>query len=165
MLFIRSFSAQIKQTEQLASWIEEVCVALENVSPLRLRFVVHEAFVNACKFSEDENSSIIVLIRQKDRLEITVTDPGRGFILPEEISKFDHAAIGFKWNLVRDRDTSVVAELSDSNTLRFMLQEEQNVAPEELKENHRGLISILKASKNLSYHYVPNSFNYLHITC
>lgn len=165
MLFIRSFSAKIAQTELLATWLEEVAIALETIPYYRLRFLVHEAFVNACKYSSLEDSNIIVMIRQADQLEITITDPGKGFTLPDELGTFDRAAIGFRWNLVRDRDTSVVAEVSDLNTLRFLLQVENSYKQDDLRENHRGLISILKASQDLHYHYVPNSFNYLHITC
>ncbi|MBI1222617.1 MAG: hypothetical protein GC180_08445 [Bacteroidetes bacterium] len=165
MLFIRSFSSKLAQTELLAKWLEEVSVALENIPYHRLRFVVHEAFVNACKYSATPESNIVVMIRQLDHLEITVADPGKGFSLPEDLGSFDKAAIGFRWNLVQDRETRLIAEVSDANTLHFSLEIEKANQEADLKENHRGLISILKAAQDLHYHFVPNSFNYLHITC
>lgn len=165
MLFIKSFQSDLAQTDLLASWLEEVAAALEEIPYFKLRFVVHEAFVNACKHAQDAQSSIIVVIRHQDKLEIAITDPGKGFELPENLDHFDAAAIGFRWNLASDRETSVVAEIGDAHTLNFHLSTASSGHVQELKENHRGLISILKATKNLSYHYVPNSCNYLHITC
>lgn len=165
MLFIKSFPSDLSQTDLLASWLEEVAVALEEIPYFKLRFVVHEAFVNACKYAGEDQASIIVVIRHQDKLEIAVTDPGKGFQLPENLDHFDTTAIGVRWNLASDRDTSVIAEILDAHTLHFHLITDLADETPELKENHRGLISILKVSKNLSYHYVPNSFNYLHITC
>ena len=165
MLFIKSFQADTIETDNLAIWLEEVAMALESISYHKLRFVVHEAFVNACKFSGDKHSSIIVVIRHQDKLEIAITDPGKGFEIPQNLDHFDAAAIGFKWNLVTDRNTAVIAEIRDPHTLSFHLSTEVNEPGNELRENHRGLISILKASRKLSYHFVPNSLNYLQITC
>lgn len=165
MLFIKSFQADLAQTDILASWLEEVAVAMEKIPYHKLRFVIHEAFVNACKFAGDNQSAIIVVIRHQEKLEIAITDPGKGFVIPKNLDQFDAAAIGFRWNLVTDRDTAVVAEIRDPHTLSFHLSAETNDPSIELRENHRGLISILKASQKLSYHFVPNSFNYLQITC
>ncbi|HCS19533.1 MAG TPA: hypothetical protein DIW47_03035 [Bacteroidetes bacterium] len=165
MLFIKSFQSDLAQTDLLAAWLEEVAAALEEIPYFKLRFVVHEAFVNACKHAQGAQASIIVVIRHQDKLEIAITDPGKGFELPENLDHFDTAAIGFRWNLVSDRETSVVAEIGDAHTLNFHLSTAASGQVQELKENHRGLISILKATKNLSYHFVPNSCNYLHITC
>ena len=162
---MKSFQADLTQTDTLASWLEEVAVALETIPYYKLRFVIHEAFVNACKFADVEQSSIIVVIRHQEKLEIAVTDPGKGFEIPKNLDQFDTAAIGFRWNLVTDRETAVVAEIRDPHTLTFHLSKENNDSTVDLRENHRGLISILKASQQLSYHFVPNSFNYLQITC
>lgn len=156
----------MSQTEALAIWLEEVSNALIPVMPYhKLRFVVHEAFVNACKHAESESANIIVVIRHNESLEIAVTDPGLGFELPTTLSGADRNSIGYSWNLVSDRHTNVVARIEDMHTLGFSLKEETAGQDYEIQENHRGLISILKAAKNLTYHYVPNSFNYLHITC
>jgi|GEM_PF-2466771 len=165
MLFIKSFQADITQTDFLAQWLEEVAVALEVIPYYKLRFVVHEAFVNACKFAGGAQSSIIIVIRHQEKLEIAITDPGKGFKIPETLDQVDSAAIGFRWNLVTDRDTAVIAEIRDPHTLIFHLSTETSDPTIELRENHRGLISILKASEQLSYHFVPNSSNYLQITC
>ncbi|TNE80677.1 MAG: ATP-binding protein [Bacteroidetes bacterium] len=166
MLFIRSFPCKLDQTEQLAQWLQEVATALEVISYNRLRFVIHEAFVNACKYSDNPDNSIIVMIRRKENIEIVVTDTGRGFAIPEMLSRFDQKAIGQTWKLAVDRDTMVRAKLEAPHTIGFYLESEEMAQLEpELKENHRGLISILKTAKNLSYHFVPNSFNYLQITC
>ncbi len=165
MLFIRSFPNNLVQTEALAEWLQEVAVAVETIPYHKLRFVIHEAFVNACKYGHDHNANIVVVIRKHEDLEITITDPGNGFEIPNALSPFDAGAIGLSWNLARDRDTNVIAELRAPNTLSFSLRQEKGHQEVELMENHRGLISILKAAKNLSYHFVPNSFNYLHITC
>ncbi len=165
MLFIKSFQADLSQSDLLASWLEEVAVALETIPYHKLRFVIHEAFVNACKFAGEAQSSIIVVIRHQDKLEIAITDPGKGFSIPDNLDQFDTNSIGFRWNLVTDRETAVVAEIRDPHTLSFHLSAETNDPSLELRENHRGLISILKASQQLSYHFVPNSFNYLQITC
>lgn len=165
MLFIKSFQSDLEQTDALALWLQEVAQALEKISYLKLRFVVHEAFVNACKYACESQSTIVVVIRQHDKLEIAITDPGKGFTLPENLDHFDPASIGFRWNLVTDRNTSVIAEIRDAHSLNFHLATGLADPAMELKENHRGLISILKASNDLSYHYVPNSFNYLQIIC
>jgi len=166
MLFIRSFPCELQQTNQLADWLKELAVALETISYNRLRFVIHEAFVNACKHSTPEASHIIVMVRKQDALEIVVTDSGSGFQLPEDLSPFDKSAIGITWQLAVDRETKVHATIKAPNTLSFHLSEEQNKTPiMQLAEDRRGLISILKAAKDLKYHFVPNSFNYLHITC
>src|SRR5690606_347351 len=139
-------------------WLQEVALALEDFPYLKLRFVIHEAFVNACKYSLEQTSDIIIVIHHKDSLEISITDSGKGFLFPEELGNFDARAIGLSWKLASDRDTNVMAKVEDPYTLTFSLRKEATNAQIELMENHRGLISILKSVKNLTYHYVPNSY-------
>lgn len=165
MLFIRNFPCQLGQTEQLALWLNEVSLAIGTISFNKLRFLVHEAFVNACKYSKDSSSNIIVLIRLEEVLEIAVTDSGEGFNIPANLIPSDNRAIGFSWQLAHDRSTGIRARIESPNTLSFFLEEIPVSNHPELLENHRGLISLLKASQKLRYHYVPNSYNYLHITC
>lgn len=166
MLFIRSFSSELNQTEALAEWLKEVSDALEVISYNRLRFVIHEAFVNACKHSKVQNGSIIVMVRKTDEIEIVVTDSGLGFKLPESLNLVDVQAIGYTWKLAVDRKTEVKATIEAPNTIGFSLDECEDVQGiEDLNESQRGLISILKTANNLRYHFVPNSFNYLQITC
>jgi hypothetical protein len=168
MLFIKSFPCDLVQTDDLACWLEEVSCSLENTIPYhKLRLLIHEAFVNTCKFSRHPGAEVIIVIRKTDgRLDIAITDPGAGFELPESLAFPGSVALpGTCWKLVFDREMQVLAELQSDRSIRFFLEKENNLPDTELKENHRGLISILKISRNLSYHYVPNSFNYLHISC
>ncbi len=166
MMFIRSFPCDLKQTDRLAEWLEEVAVALEKYSYNRLRFVIHEAFVNACKYSTLDSSNIIVMIKKEEELEIVVTDSGSGFEFPENLSPFEASAIGVSWQLAVDREDQVHAKVESPNTIRFHLKKDHNPTQVmQLAEDRRGLISILKTAKELRYHYVPNSFNYLLITC
>lgn len=165
MLFIRSFKCDMPETDRLGKWLKEVAAAIETISYNRLHIIAHEAFVNACKFSENMEGQVIVMIRKTHKVEIIITDPGQGFVLPDSLSPFDLRAIGIQWQLVAHNNATVYAEVDEPFRLKFQLNKNLLDQPLEIKENHRGIISILQSSKELYYHYVPNSFNYFRITC
>ena len=164
MLFIRSFRCNLNETEKLADWLKGVASAIDEMPYHRLRLLTHEAFVNACKFAKEESGQIIVLIRKSPELEIVVTDPGKGFDLPG-ISLQDQMTLGHSWQFLSQSRTSVHARLEAPSQLRFYLAEDNGSPEEDLKENHRGLISMLRVAKDLHYHFAPHSFNYIRISC
>lgn len=167
MFFIRNFPCHLDQTVRLSEWLTEVATALETVSYNLLRFMVHEGFVNACKFSEDHSAHVTVVINKSDIIEIAITDSGKGFRLFDSFGNFDMKAYGLSSKVLDQPTVEVMATVEDSNAIRFYLAQKQLPGTEEaeLSENRRGLISILRASKKLYYYYSPGSYNYLHITC
>jgi two-component sensor histidine kinase len=164
MLFIKSFPCDLKETEAISEWLKEVSQSLEGFSYNRLRLIIHEAFVNACKHALDNSSHIVVILNKIGDLEIIITDPGSGFVMPNALQPFDLRSVGQSWVIAEIENVSVQAEMVDPSRIRFNLVDNAKLNAE-LKESQRGLVSILKCAKALNYHFMPNSFNYFKITC
>lgn len=159
MLHIHSFACKLSETNRLAEWLRIVGPQVKEVPYHKLRFMVHEAFVNAVKFSEFPDHEIVVMLRNLDEsLEIIVTDTGRGFKLPE-LKDETHQT----WPLAKHDEVQILAEIKNTNTLSFSLNEPNTPVQVGLLEHHRGLLSILRLAKQMTYHFSKSSFNYLRI--
>jgi len=163
MYYINNFNSDKDNLSLIYKWIAELEIPTTIISQLHLKLIVNEGFINACNASRNKFERINIILNVSDKsIEILVTDIGKGFKVDHHQGNFPSKMIGKTYKLFTQPIEELLVSVIDNNCIRFFCNKREGEIAK-LIESNRGLLSMLKISDVVEYHYSKNSLNYLYV--
>tara|TARA_B100000809_G_C15140488_1_gene533001 strand:- start:7473 stop:7976 length:504 start_codon:yes stop_codon:yes gene_type:complete len=163
MYYINNFASEKDNLPIIYKWVDGLEIPTSTISELHLKLIVNEGFINACNASKNKFERINIILKVRDNsLEVLITDIGKGFKVDNHQGNFPSKMIGKTFKLFAHPIEELMVSVIDKGCIRFFFnKKEDDIA--KLLESNRGLLSILKISDVVEYHYSENSLNYLYV--
>tara|TARA_B110000091_G_scaffold143368_1_gene153090 strand:+ start:148 stop:651 length:504 start_codon:yes stop_codon:yes gene_type:complete len=163
MYYINNFASDKDNLPIIYEWMNGLNVPTTTISQLHLKLIVNEGFINACNASKNKFERINIVLKVGDKsLEILITDIGKGFKVDNHQGNFPDKIIGKTFKLFTHPIEELMVSVINKDCIRFFFnKKEDDIA--KLLESNRGLLSMLKISDVVEYHYSENSLNYLYV--
>jgi hypothetical protein len=163
MYYINNFSSDKDNLPTIYKWMDGLEIPQSIISQLHLKLIINEGYINACNASKNKFERINIILKVTNaKLEILITDIGKGFKVDNCQGNFPSKMLGKTFKLFSHPIEELMISVINPNCIRFFFNKKDDDLAK-LLESNRGLLSMLKISEVVEYHYSENSLNYLYI--